>query len=108
MESCKKTVSKYYDDLIRLDKNFWLEASFLQELFDSLIEAHMRSCMLDVLPNVGENRVLSKACTAARTLASGPVAMAQRKSVMDDPGNAANALLDVTCAQVPQQKHLVR
>ena len=51
---------------------------------------------MDVLPNCGEKRGFSKACTAARTLATGPVAMAQRKSVVDDLGNAANALLDIS------------
>ena len=59
--------------------------------------------MLDVLPNVGEKRVPTKACTAARTLATGPV-MAQRKSVIDDLGNAANALLDINMCSGPTAK----
>ena len=106
MESCKKTVAKYYDELIRLDKNFWLEASFLQEHVDSLIEAHMRSCMLDVMPAASEKRVMAKACSAARTLATGPVAMAQRKSVIYDLSNAANALLDISTCSGPTKDEL--
>ena len=106
VETCKKTVATYYDDLIMMDKHFWLEASFLQEHFDSLIEAHMRSCMLDVMPAAGEKRVMAKACTAARTLATGPVAMAQRKSVIDDLSNAANALLDIGTCSGPTKDEL--
>ena len=106
VETCKKTVAKYYDDLIKMDKHVLLEASFLQEIVDSLIEAHMRSCMLDVMPAAGEKRVMAKACTAARTLATGPVAMAQRKSVIDDLSNAANALLDISTCSGPTAAEL--
>ena len=94
------------EDLIKLDKHFWLEASFLMDQSDSLIEGHMRSCMLDVLRNGGKKGMLTKACMAARTLATGAVAMAQRKSVIDNLGNAANALLDISMCSGPTAKEL--
>ena len=99
-------MTKDIDDLIKLDKNFWLEATPLMENDDSLIDGHMRNCMLDVLPNVGEKRVLTNACTAARTLATGPVAMAQRKSVIGDLSNAANAILDISSCSGPTAAEL--
>ena len=49
---------------------------------------------------------LAKACTAARTLATGPVAMAQRQSVIDDLSNAANALLDISTCSGPTAAEL--
>ena len=64
--------------------------------------------MIEILPKAGEKRSLQKAVTAASALATGPLCMAQRKSVIDEMSVAANALLDIAEAQGPSQAQLLK
>ena len=105
-ESCKKTVTKFLPDLLKMDKEFWMEQQFLEEHYDNLIETRMRDLMLEILPRAGDKRSLLKAVTAARHLSVGPLCMAQRKSVIDEMSSAANCLLDISQAQGPSLAQL--
>jgi hypothetical protein len=105
-ESCKKTVTKFLPDLLKMDKEFWMEQQFLEEHYDNLIETRMRDLMLEILPRAGDKRSLLKAVTAARHLSVGPLCMAQRKSVVDEMSSAANCLLDISQAQGPSLAQL--
>ena len=62
--------------------------------------------MLEVCPEPNERRVLAKAVVAARQLACGPVAMAQRANIQNDMTNAANALLDISTSAPPSANEL--
>ena len=105
-ESCKKTVTKFLPDLMKMDKEFWMEQQFLVEHYDGLIQTRMRDLMLEILPKASEKRSLHKAVTAARHLSVGPLCMAQRKSVVDEMSSAANCLLDISQAQGPSLAQL--
>ena len=48
--SCKKVVKDNLEELCKMDSNFWMEWMFLSEHYDSRMEEHMRSLMLEVLP----------------------------------------------------------
>ena len=69
------------DELMKMTGFFFLEAGFLFDHFDGLMEEHMRSLMLHTTPAAGERRVLSKAVVAVRALSVGPVCMAQKKNI---------------------------
>ena len=106
VHTCKTTVSKYMPDILKLDRHFWIEAQFLLEQYDTCAEAHFRSCFLDCVPAPGAKGTLNKSVLACRTLATGPVVSAQKKSLIDDMLNGTMALEDIQKCQGPSAKEL--
>ena len=79
METCKNNMKQNQSELRKLDSTFWLEEAFVEHAYDEMIENHLRNCMLQVVPDAREKRILSKCVVAARALSTGPMIMAQKK-----------------------------
>ena len=107
-DKVKQVVQQNSNELLKLDKSFFLEMNFLSEHFDAAIEGRMRDLMLECLPRGQEKRALQKAVTATRALSTGPIVMCQRKSVQADMSNAANLLLDISQAQGPAPEEVAK
>ena len=106
-EQMKQTFRACFEQAKKLDGSVWMDLSFLENEFDELIERKLKRLMLEVLPLASEPpRAIGKACVAARTLASGDIALAQRKSLQNSLTGACRFLEDVSEGRGPTSEEL--
>ena len=101
VESCRKIIRANLKYIQKLDKTFWLDDVFLTSCFDALIESHLKSCLLECLPQPDQRRSLPKAVLAARTLCTGPTVSAQAKVLERELLSATNLLQDMSECRGP-------
>ena len=49
----KRLVKLNGEELRRLDKNWWLDEFFLYNQYDEMIAAHLKKCVLALIPEMG-------------------------------------------------------
>ena len=104
----KQTVRQHSEQWLKMDPSAWMDIYFLEEVFEGKMAEKMESCMMALLPSVGERRSIQKAVVAARLLATGDVATAQTKALMDKLNAAVNILVDISEARGPTCKQLMK
>ena len=97
----RKTVKSHSDQWLKMDPGAWVDLYFLDHLYEKAIDTKLKQNMLDILPQKGERRSMEKAVVATRLLATGEIACAQVKPLMDSLNAAANSLIDVQEARAP-------
>ena len=101
VQKMRDIVNSNEEEFIKMNESFWMEIAFLNTRFDPLLLAHLRSCLLAILPDAGEIRSLPKAVTAARALATGQVATAAGRDVEKELMSVVNLLQDICDARSP-------
>ena len=101
LDACRRVVHHNSAELLKLDKSFWLDELFLEVAFEGLIEAHLKSCVLNVVPMPGEKRILSKAVTAGKMPLDGEVVTAQKVSLEKDLRGAVDLLEEIAEGRGP-------
>ena len=101
LDACRRVVHQNSAELLKLDKSFWLDEMFLEVAYEGLIEAHLKECVLAVVPAPGEKRILSKAVTAGKMLLNGEVVTAQKVSLEKDLRGAVDLLEEIAEGRGP-------
>lgn len=94
IEAIKRCVRQHADEWLRMDASAWMDIYFWEQVFDEKIAERLKGCAVECLPR--EQRSLPKAVVAARMVATGEIATAQKK-VLQDVLNAVADLLSDVC-----------
>ena len=97
----KRLVKLNGEELRRLDKNWWLDEFFLYNQYDEMIAAHLKKCVLALIPEMGSRASMGRAVLAARTLCTGDVVTAQLPVLQRELTNACNLLQDISEGKGP-------
>ena len=77
-QKLKKLVQTHQETLRKSDKSWWLEEEFLLGgAYDKAINAHLKSCLVAILPEDGQEFSIAKGVMAMRQLISGEVVVVQ-------------------------------
>lgn len=106
VDKIRSTIKSNYIELLKLDEIFWLESLWLEQSFDKQIQEHLRNCMLNLLLGPREKRAISKVASACRVLSTGPVVMAQKKTIEKEMTAAVDALVDMVEGGGPTAEEL--
>ena len=95
-------VTSHLETTKKSDRTFWLEEDFfLRGTFDVAIDAHLKACLLAILPEHGQVQSLNKDVVAAKALTTGDVVQAQKQTLVKELTSATNLLVDVLEHRAP-------
>ena len=104
-QGLKKLVQMHQETFRKSDNTWWLEEDFLLGgAHDKAIDTHLKSRLVAILPDFGEDRVFAKGVMAMRQLISGEVVLAQDIALQNKMQSAVNMMQNVMEANGPTAK----